>query len=369
MLSALNFSRSYTQIPYIRGMGQGEGDREGCPCTPSVVGHATSVTASRYPTLSLAHIFDYCAMQNRLLSLSLAEIEHGLRKQIPELAIGHIAIVAEGFRSVAVVVNGETIFLIGKHPQAVATFAKEQRLLPVLADRVPLAVPQPRWFAAHTPDFPHGFLGYPKLHGRSLTAELIAAADLDRIAADVAGFLIALHCFPVTQAQTLGVPAAEGWITEEAQLWAEIRPLLKERLPANEYVAVDVWWDRYLHQIAATPFAPVLIHGDLWYENLILGKDLQQVVGVVDFEACQIHDPALDFSPLHYLGMDFVEAVLQHYLPHSAKREDLFRLRMRRHWERREFGGLHYSLRYNDEEELQESIEKIRRGPILQVDK
>ncbi len=222
-------------------------------------------------------------------------------------------------------------------------------------------IPTPQYFIESSEAFPFGVLCYPKIDGITLTKELIRKTNLPILALDIANFLVALHGL---DARSFGLEHPDLF-EEDQKLKKDVLPTLKRILSTSEQTLVVEWWKVYQEGEENFMFEPSLIHGDLWYENFLLEKDLQHLVGIIDFEACRLGDPASDFAPLYYLGSDFLEAVFSDY---ASKREvDLaaFRKRIQRHWEKREFGGIRYSIQNNDESELHDSIKKIRRGPIL----
>jgi aminoglycoside phosphotransferase (APT) family kinase protein len=272
-----------------------------------------------------------------------------------------LKLIGEGFRSIAIEADGQYIVLIGKHSKSSEAFLQDKVILPQIADLLPCEIPTPQYFIESSEAFPFGVLCYPKIDGITLTKELIRKTNLPILALDIANFLVALHGL---DARLFGLEHPDLF-EEDQKLKKDVLPTLKRILSTSEQTLVVEWWKVYQEGEENFMFEPSLIHGDLWYENFLLEKDLQHLVGIIDFEACRLGDPASDFAPLYYLGSDFLEAVFSDY---ASKREvDLaaFRKRIQRHWEKREFGGIRYSIQNNDESELHDSIKKIRRGPIL----
>ena len=86
-----------------------------------------------------------------------------------------------------------------------------------------------------------------------------------------------------------------------------------------------------------------------------------ELTGVLDWEGLSLDDPAADFAAQAYFGVQFVEAVLEHYPPVDGA----FRRRVELLAQRREFDGIRISLELGGEAELAESVAKLRAGPIL----
>ena len=89
------------------------------------------------------------------------------------------------------------------------------------------------------------------------------------------------------------------------------------------------------------------------------------MLGVLDFENTAVGDPAQDFAALLYLGRPFAEGVIAAYQLGGGQLGENFDHRLEQLWAVREFGGVQFSVRYDDPEELQDSVQKLRNGPIL----
>ena len=146
------------------------------------------------------------------------------------------------------------ILRIGKHPESAREYAKETALLPVLAPTLPVPIPMPRWLDFGSIDFPHGVMGYrrspasPRLRigSRLLTSRALRARWQ---------FLRALHAFPVSEAIDLG---AGGPLTQDAieGLRARTMPNLSRMLSAEEFQAVDRWWDNTVSDATLGEYQP-----------------------------------------------------------------------------------------------------------------
>jgi aminoglycoside phosphotransferase (APT) family kinase protein len=132
----------------------------------------------------------------------------------------------------------------------------------------------------------------------------------------------------------------------------------------DEYAAIELWWDRFLADPLLDDFTAVLCHGDLWYENVLVKPD-GLVSGVVDWEAVAVDDPVQDFVPLLYLGEVFTADVRAAYEEAGGRLGFSSAHRLRQLSALREFGGVQHAARHDDMAELADSVEKLRRGPIL----
>jgi aminoglycoside phosphotransferase (APT) family kinase protein len=164
-----------------------------------------------------------------------------------------------------------------------ADVAREAALLRLLAGRLPLPVPVPR-FA----DPVRGVLAYPLLPGRPLlgrTPPAGAAADLGRL-------LAALHAI---DPGGLDVPVETDpreWLTELAG-----PPELLRVLRADAPSAVD---------------ERVLAHTDLGAEHVLAADG--RLTGVIDWTDAAVTDPAVDFGRLFRdFGPPFLDEALRAY--------------------------------------------------------
>ena len=296
----------------------------------------------------------------------LDQFEEALQRVFPEIgAVAPLRLLNGGFRSIVVETAGGAVFRIGKNAEAWAGYLREWRLLPRLRGRLPLAVPDPRWYAAPSAHFPHGLMGYPRLPGTSLLPEHLSAANETRIASDLGGFLAALHRFPAEEAEALDLPPSPAADASWQALRDAVLPPLRSALSAAEYRAIVRWWDSFLADQEMGRYAPVLCHGDLWYEHLLVDGARRRLVGIVDFEGAGLGDPAQDIATQLYLGEAFAARVVDAYLGAGGAVDGGFNHRVRRLWEVREFGGVAYAVRYDDQPELADSLKKLRAGPIL----
>ena len=269
-----------------------------------------------------------------------------------------------GFGSVAVETADGVVFRVARHAGAAEGHALEARLLPLLRRWLPVAVPDPRWRVEPGAAFPFGAIGYRRLAGEPLSPGP-PGASLNLIAADLAGFLVALHGLPLEDAHEAGLPARDRVGDSFAGLCRDVLPVLRERLAAGEYDTVRRWARDFEADEEIDRFAPTVRHGDLWYGNVLVDRAAGRVVGVVDWENAAVGDPASDLARQLHLGEAFAAAVLREYGACGGSVDDALRHRIRRRWELLEFAGIRTASALGDEAELAETVEKLRAGPIV----
>lgn len=292
----------------------------------------------------------------------LDRIARGLVSAFPDLdSVWPLRLLAEGFSSTAVETSAGIVFRIARSEAAGACYEKEALNLPLLQPHLPVAIPEPYWYTPSSRDFPHGVIGYPKLSGTPLEPDDLQTMDEARaVASQIGEVMAALHRIPHHEVRLEDD-------TEQQALWTAQRdlvlPALQDALLPDEYQAVLDWWDDFLADEGMTYYTPVVRHGDLWYGNMLF--EGQRMVGLLDFEALALGDPAQDFVPQLYLGETFLDLVVDAYQGAGGALDADFRHRLRQWFAVREFGGLQWSIEHDDAEEFADSIMKIRRGPIL----
>ena len=206
------------------------------------------------------------------------------------------------------------MFRIARIPGVHEAFERQRDLLAVVAPLVPAAVPQPRWLTGPSPAFRYGAIGYPKVPGQLLTEESFYAADHAAFTAGLARFLVALHAVPASETPMLRMTAPQDRMRHEHRVRDEVMPVLRERLTDDEFARAEVWWDAYLSDPAMLQYEPRVTHGDFWWGNMLVDETGSQLLGVLDWELAAIADRARDFGGLGYLGVPFMESVIDEYL-------------------------------------------------------
>ena len=154
--------------------------------------------------------------------------------------------------------------------------------------------------AVATPIYSHvdpagRFGGYPLISGAALTPTCFAALPEERrddILRTAAMFLSELHGLspeviaPVRQWPSTWTPAefAHRGLTEFV-------PAIAEELP-DQARAASAFYARY-RQLELPP--PVVVHGDLVSEHVLIDRDTLKLSGIIDFGDVALGDPAQDF--------------------------------------------------------------------------
>ena len=196
------------------------------------------------------------------------------------------------------------VFRFPRREGSAGRLVVENSLLPELSASLPVEIPMPSLQASPSPRCPWGFHGYSKLSG-------VAVADFDnreellpRLAPQIAGFLAALHSFPVDLALALSLPDNEDWLEDFREMRQFLLEELESRLTPIELGILDEWWRAFLKIAEGWSFSPVLTHNDFGPEHVLIQPETLTVSGVIDFGDAAVGDPALDFAGLIALGND-----------------------------------------------------------------
>jgi aminoglycoside 2''-phosphotransferase len=219
----------------------------------------------------------------------------------PELSIATARLhTAAGQFNDILIVNEALIFRFPRSPHIAATLAAETTLLTRLQGRLPLPIPNPIYHARDPQTGALQFMGYPMLPGQPLwRAAFDAIADdhvLDRLAAQLAGFLRALHTLPPA---AIGgdVPVGDTldtWADMLGQFQAQLYPFMRP----DACEAVTRLFTTLLDDLRHNPAQPVLRHGDFGTGNILYDPQTLTITGIIDFGFAGLGDPALDVAAL-----------------------------------------------------------------------
>ncbi|HEY3976068.1 MAG TPA: aminoglycoside phosphotransferase family protein [Streptosporangiaceae bacterium] len=173
-------------------------------------------------------------------------------------------------------------------PAYAGQVAKEHRWLAVLAPQLPLPIPEPLAMGAPGRDFPRPWSVYRWIEGQ--TAQAGPVASLPELAADLAGFLAALH-----RADPSGGPepgphnffrgGSPGYYDAETRT---ALAALHGHIDTGR--AAEVWETALA---APRDGPPAWFHGDAQPGNLLLDSS-GRLSAVIDFGTSGIGDPACD---------------------------------------------------------------------------
>lgn len=278
----------------------------------------------------------------------LDEVADQLRREFPDCGeIEPLQVLGQGFSSLAVVTANGYVFLIARNGEP--KYASAITFLKDAGKWLPQTVPDPQFAKSH-------ILGYRKLAGQSLESGL-DGIDLESLADDVARFMVVLHSMKAPD--NLSVVMWDDYRKVYQQRRTDTANIIRERMTTREADIIEAWWDRFLTDDRMSNYRPVVVHGDLWYGNMLVDAN-GRLSAVVDWEGVCVSDPALDFVPQIYPGEAFDARVLAVYEQSGGQLDPYLAYRVEQLRIVREFSGLQMALQWDDAEEINESIDKIR---------
>lgn len=219
--------------------------------------------------------------------------------QFPDLVPKRLEVLGVGWDNIAYLVDGEYVFRFPRRTMGAELMESECRVLPALAARLPLPIPEPRWISKPTESYPWTFAGYRRLAGRTACRAALDDEERARLAAPLGEFLRALHSIPLAEIEAL---EPTGDTLRRVDLEFRL-PQVEERLDTLHRSGLlddPTPWRAVLDDLPLDwkPGARALVHGDLYARHLLVDDDAK-LCGVIDWGDVHLGDPAVDFSIAH----------------------------------------------------------------------
>ena len=243
---------------------------------------------------------------------------HYVREAFPDLDAHEARALDEGWASYPYMIDDTWVFRFPRGDRIPADqverqYRKERQFLPRLAPRVAVAVPEIECVAELSDG--RTFMGHRAIHGVPLTRDGIDAMSpsaCDAIVVQFAGFLRALHDFPIDEAREVGVHDSRGR-DEYAEFGEETRHSVFPALSAHERAGCATLFEMFLGDDGNFECEAVVTHGDLGGRHVLL-DETPRVVGIIDYGSVGIGDATYDFFPAVFdLGEEFTRRVLAEY--------------------------------------------------------
>lgn len=189
-------------------------------------------------------------------------------------------------------------------------------MLPRLAGRLPLDVPEPQWIGRPTERFPWPFAGYRRLSGVTADAADLSVEERMAAAAPLGAFLAALHAIP---AEGLDLPGDEIGRTAFARRLPELKARLARLRERGRIDEPAPWLRLFDGALPGPPPAPAVVHGDLYARHLLV-DDERRVSSVIAWGDLHAGDPAVDLSIAYgFLPPRARDAFMRAYGPVDAR--------------------------------------------------
>lgn len=221
------------------------------------------------------------------VEVSAAVVRSLLRDQRPDLAGRSLVRIADGWDNATFRLGDDLAVRLPRRAEAVPLILHEQRYLPGIADRSPVAVPIPLHAGLPTSDFPWPWSIVRWVNG--VPAADVGPSGRSPAAEDLAAFLRCLHVpadagVPVNPVR--GVPLIHRDV--------DVRERLRDKDRYPRAAELETVW---ANACAADPWdgPAMLLHGDLHPGNILL-DGTGSMAGVIDFGDVGAGDPAVDLA-------------------------------------------------------------------------
>jgi aminoglycoside phosphotransferase (APT) family kinase protein len=239
--------------------------------------------------------------------LTSEEAKKRIEEQFPELKPVTIFEIGKGFDNTVFLVNEKYIFRFPRKEVAVQLQSIENQLLPLLVKQLSMKIPEPIYFGKATESFKWPFTGYHHVEGK------VPGGLPDEIrhlsAKKLALFLRGVHQFPISQAESIGIPHDRF---ERMNISKRKEALIENIKKANVLHLMDEasialeWLNSFETINLDSPLT--LVHGDCHIRNIVV-DDQGIISGVIDWGDTHLGHPAIDLS------------IAYSFLPASSRKE------------------------------------------------
>lgn len=237
--------------------------------------------------------------------ISIQQVFHQIQHHWPELRLEDIHFHYHGTYNVFFIQNQYILRIPDeelRNKEGVLLLQAENQKLRFLhkhlSPKIKLSLPDPLYLHKD-PMFPYTY--YRKLPGSSLCTRYaqLSHSQQTQVGVQIAEFLDTFHTQSLAQTFSNHFPELshfsaqsyhEHWQSIYQQCQDHIFPLLAEE---------EIAWSRslftsFLDHPEFCQFTPTLIHGDFDTSNILIEPHSNRITAVIDFEDCQIGDPAAD---------------------------------------------------------------------------
>lgn len=285
-----------------------------------------------------------------------AELVSDLQRAFPDFAVGSYRPLGEGWMSRALLLNDAWVARFAKSEAASADLVKEAATLPLVAERVTLAVPRFERFGRLRNGL--AFVVYPLLPGEPMAESLgeLPQALHERLAKQLASFITELQSLPVAELAAAGVPSMDlhADVAEQYADWQRLRA----EVPSELFDHASRRFEQYLAEPAFRSAERGFIHADLSPDHWLFDEPRGELSGIIDFGDCELGDPDYEYL---YLLEDAGEAFTRRVLSLQGKTDIDERLRKLRYLVTFDHvQGVLASARYGKPEHRQECLQALR---------
>ncbi len=211
------------------------------------------------------------------MNVNLKDLENKLRISFPKLKSPFsIKKIGDGYESIVIETNDNIVFKIAKNHIVRLGYKKEKFLLLFLSKKIDsIQIPYPEYYIESSKEFTYGLIGYKKIKGGILDPKVLKENSLPKIASQIAYFLYQLHKIEVRHLNFSAIP----YFPENMKdTWKNVSAWLHSNLKNYQFITIREWWHEAECFWKASDLKPTLVHGDLWYSNVLIDKKIMSQV-------------------------------------------------------------------------------------------
>ncbi|MDF2713878.1 MAG: hypothetical protein K0R28_803 [Paenibacillus sp.] len=238
-----------------------------------------------------------------------------LCKRHPELNGERYRVISSSLQNLILVVGDRLVFRFPLTSDT-SSMRLEQRMLPKLAEHVPLPIPQFTYASGRKDKI--GYVGYPIIPGEPLGANRLGKLDNRQrliAAKQIADFLTAMHTFTgdsMTRVDTHRFQAE--WRKTWSSYYRAMELYVFPKLERRERLWIMHVFYRFLYPSNHFRFKPCLLHGDFKNDHIFHNPSTGRLTGIIDFGSLRMGDPAYDYHDICLAyGETFTRTVLDCY--------------------------------------------------------
>jgi Ser/Thr protein kinase RdoA (MazF antagonist) len=252
------------------------------------------------------------------MAVPIDRFRAAIAREYPDLEGSSFRLLAEGWHSAAVEVDGRLIFKFPKDRVAEEALLKEAALLDVVRPRVAMPVPALR--IHHGPPV---FSRHEKLHGEHLLTDgyrRLSETAREALGAALGGFYAELHGLDLQQMKTAGAIPIESWQPPQA---VRARALLRLDPALRAYAEPIV---AAFEGLPPDPYGMTygFFDGHGW--NMAFDHEQGRLNGIYDFADSGIGPLHQDFIYTNFISPDLTRRVIGCYEARTGRRLDRRRI-------------------------------------------
>ena len=205
-----------------------------------------------------------------------------IKQAYPELGTNNAEFAVEGQNNDVLIVNDSLVFRFPRNQEVVNRLEAECAILNWIRPHITsVEIPVPL-FSNLSPSVGKAFMGYRIIEGETGTLKEFKGISNTTFAFQLGTFLRELHSVPVREACSTDLRSSderERWY----EMYRDVRRLLFQHMREDARKRVEAHFESFLGDNSNFEYRPVLRHGDIGPDQMILDKGTWRLNGVIDF--------------------------------------------------------------------------------------